>query len=83
MPLSALSPKSNPLIPTTMKEYICYPKQGHWTFYADNDIDAMRLALFYCWRDGEDFDRVELGKYSHTYTLRICQIDERNSIQTL
>ena len=66
-----------------MKEYICYTKQGHWTFYADNDIDAMRLALFYCWRDNEDFDRVELGKYSHTYTLRICQIDKNNSIQTL
>ena len=57
-----------------MKEYICYTKQGHWTFYADNDIDAMRLALFYCWRDGEDFDRVELGKYSNSYTLRICQM---------
>ena len=50
---------------------------------ADNDIDAMRLALFYCWRDGEDFDRVELGKYSNSYTLRICQIDDRNSIQPL
>lgn len=37
-----------------MKEYICYTKQGHWTFYADNDIEAMRLALFYCWRDNED-----------------------------
>ena len=66
-----------------MKEYICYTKQGHWTFYADNDIDAMRLALFYCWRDGEDFDRVELGKYSQSYTLRICQIDDKNSIRSI
>lgn len=66
-----------------MYEYICFTKQGKWKFYADNDIDAMRLALFYCWRDGEDFDRVELGKYSKTHTLRICRIDDRNSIQTL
>lgn len=66
-----------------MYEYICFTKQGKWKFYADNDIDAMRTALYYCWRDGEDFDRVELGKYSKTHTLRICRIDDRNSIQTL
>ena len=34
-----------------MYEYIGYTKQGHWRFYADSDIDAMRLSLFYCWRD--------------------------------
>ena len=45
-----------------MKEYICYTKQSHWTFYADNDIDAVRMATYLCWRDGEDFERVELGK---------------------
>lgn len=66
-----------------MFEYICYTKQGHWTFYADNDIDAMRLALFYCWRDNEDFDRVESGNFGNKLTLRICLIDKSNSIQTL
>lgn len=63
-----------------MKEYICYTKQSHWTFYADNDIDAMRLALFYCWRDGEDFVSI---KSPNNHTLRICLIDNHNSIQTL
>ena len=48
------------------REYTCITTTGKWNSYADNDIDAMRLALFYCWRDGEDFDRVELGKYSKT-----------------
>ena len=40
-----------------MYEYVCYTKQGNWRFYADSDIDAMRLSLFYCWRDNEDFSR--------------------------
>ena len=26
-----------------MYEYVCYTKQGHWRFYADSDIDSMRL----------------------------------------
>ena len=25
---------------------ICCTKQGHWTFYVDNGIDAMRLKNF-------------------------------------
>lgn len=37
-----------------MYEYIGYTKQGQWRFYADSDLDALRLALFYSWRDGED-----------------------------
>lgn len=63
-----------------MHEYTCNTKQGKWKFYADNDIDAMRVALFYCWRDGEDFISVEAANRS---TLRICRIDYRNSIQAL
>ncbi len=76
-----------------MHEYICYTKQGKWKFYADNDIDSLRLALFYCWRDGEDFIKVEsvsLGSSpsgaslaKNPYTLRLCMIDKTNSIQTL
>lgn len=66
-----------------MYEYICTTKQGKWKFYADNDTDAMRLALFYSWRDGEDFIKVESKSGSQQYTLRICVIDKTNSIQTL
>lgn len=62
-----------------MHEYYCITKQGKWKFFADEDIDAVRVALFYCWRDGEDFIKVE----RNGMTLRICSIDRNNSIQTL
>lgn len=61
-----------------MYEYICFTKQGKWKFYADNDIDAMRLALFYCWRDDEDFIKVEFRKGCENYTLSIFHIDNNN-----
>lgn len=55
MPLSFSLPlKSNLINLTTMYEYKCFTRQGSWRFYADSDTDALRLALFYCWRDGED-----------------------------
>ena len=66
-----------------MYEYVCYTKQGNWRFYADSDIDAMRLSLFYCWRDGDDFIKVESEFGCKPYTLRLCKIDKTNSIQTL
>lgn len=66
-----------------MYEYICYTKQGKWKFFADNDIDSLRLSLFYCWRDGEDFIKVESNFGGKPYTLRLCMIDKTNSIQTL
>ncbi len=61
------------------RKYTCTTKQGKWDFFADNDIDAMRLALFYCWRDCEDFIKIEY----QNRTLRICLIDKHNSIHTL
>lgn len=64
-------------------EYICHTKQGSWKFYADSDIDAMRLALFFCWRDGEDFIKIEYGGFAKHRTMRICLIDDNNNIQTL
>lgn len=66
-----------------MYEYVCYTKQGNWRFYADSDMDAMRLSLFYCWRDNEDFIKVESAILGKSYTLRLCKIDKTNSIQTL
>lgn len=66
-----------------MHEYVCYTNLGKWKFYADSDIDAIRLALFYCWRDGEDFIKVEFGSFSNQKTICICTIDKRNIIQTL
>lgn len=66
-----------------MEEYTGYTKQGHWTFFAEDDISAMRLALYYAWRDGEDIIKVEGREYGQTYTLRLCKIDKVNNIQTI
>ena len=66
-----------------MYEYVLYTNLGKWKFYADSDIDAMQLVLFYCWRDGEDFIKVESGVLSKRKTLCICLIDEKNFINTL
>ena len=66
-----------------MYEYVCHTKQGHWRFYADSDIDSMRFALYLCWRDNEDFIKVESATLGKPYTLRLCKIDKTNSIQTL
>ena len=65
-----------------MHEYICYTKQSHWTFYADNDLEAARLGLFFAWRDGEDFIKIEIAS-GRRYTIRVCIIDDNNSISTL
>ena len=66
-----------------MYEYTCYTKQGQWRFYADNDQDALRTSLFYCWRDGEDFIKVVSNFGGQPYTLRICKIDKTNTITTI
>ena len=66
-----------------MYEYVCYTKQGNCRYYADSDLDAVRLALYYSWRDNEDFIKVESATLGKPYTLRLCKIDKTNSIQTL
>lgn len=66
-----------------MYEYVCYTKQGNWRYYADSDLDAVRLALYYSWRDNEDFIKVESATLGKPYTLRLCKIDKTNSIQTI
>lgn len=60
-----------------MYEYKCFTTEGSWKFFADSDLDAVRLALFYCWRDGEGFHYIErIGK---GYTLSITLIEHNHS----
>lgn len=63
--------------------YRCITRQGSWKFEAANHIEAMRLALFYCWRDGEDFVSVEPEGTSEDFTLRIILVERDGSAQTL
>lgn len=65
------------------KKYKCFTKQGEWFFYAYDDINALRLALYLCWRDGEDFVRVVSTDSFKPYTLRLCKIDSSNSMVTI
>ena len=60
------------------KQYTCHTDRGKWNFEAYNDKDALRLALFYCWRDDEDFIKVEGYKGFIPYTLCLCKIDKSN-----
>ncbi len=67
-----------------MQEYVCYTNMGKWKFYAENDIDAMRVALYYCHMDKEEFIKIEFGLYTSRHkTLRICLIDDKNNMYTL
>ena len=67
-----------------MQEYICHTNRGKWKFYAEDDIDAMCVALYYCYLDGEKFIIIESRVFTSKHkTLRICLIDEKNSIYTL
>ena len=66
-----------------MMEYVCHTRQGHWRFEASTPQDAMRCALYYCWRDGEDFVKVVGTEGGRQYTLRLCRIDSTNAIQTI
>lgn len=60
-----------------MDEYTCYTRQGKWNFHASDPKDALRCALYFCWRDGEDFERVEYRKGSQDFTLQLLLIDNR------
>ena len=63
-------------------EYKCYTNKGSWKLTAQTDIHAMRLALYYCWRDGEDFDRIEYVRRGEHYVLRISYIDLKKASHT-
>lgn len=65
------------------KEYKVCTEQGHFKILAYNDIDAMRIALWYCWQDGYDFIRIESSMFSNRYTLGIYMVDKHNNLSTL
>jgi hypothetical protein len=60
-----------------MNEYKVYTKSCYWLIYADDDVDAVRKALWFCWRDNEEFVKIVRENYSNPYTLRIAVIDNK------
>ena len=60
-----------------MNEYKVYTKSCYWLIYADDDVDAVRKALWFCWRDNEELVKIVRENYSNPYTLRIAVIDNK------
>ena len=63
-----------------MEKYKVFTDKGSWTIEANDDFDAMRKALYFCWRDSENFRRMESVKFH--YTLQISII-ENNQFYTI
>lgn len=66
-----------------MNNYKCIIKQGYWYFQAADHLDAVRLALFYCWRDNEDFVGITPSGLGGNYTIKVIVVDKNGSVQTL
>ena len=60
-----------------MNEYKVYTKTGWWRIEASDDVEAMRKALWFCWRDNEEFVKIVRDNLSSHYTLRIAVIDNK------
>ena len=60
-----------------MNEYKVYTKTSWWRIDASDDVDALRRALWYCWRDNEEFVKIVRDNLSSPYTLRIAVIDNK------
>ena len=60
-----------------MNEYKVYIKTGWWRIDASDDVEAMRKALWFCWRDNEEFVKIVRDNLSSPYTLRIAVIDNK------
>lgn len=54
-----------------MDEYILHTNKGKFKINADSPEDAVRLGLYYSWRDGEYFERIEFRKGGDWFTYRI------------
>ena len=41
-----------------MNEYKVYTKSNWWRIEANDDVEAMRKALWFCYRDDEEFVKI-------------------------
>lgn len=60
-----------------MNEYQVYTKSNWWRIEADDDVEALRKALWFCYRDDEEFVKIVRENYHSPYTLRIAVIDNK------
>lgn len=64
-----------------MDNYKVFTDKGKWTIEANDDFDAMRKALYFCWRDGENFSHMESVKFHYTLHISIIHNNQFYSIQ--
>lgn len=64
------------------KKYHCVTNKGQWDFFAMDDLEAYRLALYFSWRDDEHVLRVEYNGPGPRYTLQIVKCSN-HKISTL
>jgi hypothetical protein len=56
---------------------------SQWSIFAFKPKDAIRKALWFCWRDEEEFVKLQTIVNGKTYTYRICEIDPNNDVSSL
>lgn len=56
-----------------LTEFKVYTNKGSWAIEADTtDVrDALRKALWFCWRDGEEFDHMESSTGNTSYRIAV------------
>ena len=52
-----------------MNEYKVYTKTGWWRIDASDDVEAMRKALWFCWRDNEEFVKIVRDNLSSAHIV--------------
>lgn len=58
-----------------MNNYKVFTEKGTWTIDATDDLDALRIALWLCWRDGERFKTMQYIGGARRYTVAVAVID--------
>lgn len=54
-----------------MLKFKVFTDRGSWLIEAESVNDAFRKALWFCWRDGEDFHHMESADWKPSITLKL------------
>lgn len=59
-----------------MLKFKVFTDKGHWMIEADTVTDAFRKALWFAWRDGEEFLYMESDSIARGLTYHLCAEDK-------
>ena len=63
-------------IPKDMFKFKVFTDKGSWLIEAESVNDAFRKALWFCWRDGEDFHHMESDSIVRGLKYHLCAEDK-------